>query len=278
VLKKIKNRRQNNTGQVLYIPISSIYPNPSQPRKTFDKSELMDLSNSIREHGLIQPITVRPTENADRYELIAGERRLRASALAGFTDIPCIISDIDDKQSSLIALVENLQRCDLDFFEEAAGIFNLIKTYGLSQEGAAKKLGKSQSAISNKLRLLKLDPNVIHKISINKLSERHARALLRLQTGEEQLKVLEKVLQKHMTVAETDRYIDKYLLGEQDIPKTKPKIQAFIFKDLRIFVNTINHAVDTMRNSGIKAQVDKTEDESEIRMTICIPKNVPRET
>ena len=278
MLTKIKNRLRSDTGQVVYIPIASIYPNPAQPRKTFSKSDLLDLSDSIKEHGLIQPITVRHSEHKGHYELIAGERRLRASALAGLTDIPCIISDADECQSSLIALVENLQRCDLDFFEEAAGIFNLIKTYGFSQEEAAKKLGKSQSSISNKLRLLKLDPEVIHRITLNALSERHARALLRLNTREEQLDTLDKIIKRHMTVSQTDQYIDRILLQQALEPEKKPKLQAFIFKDLRLFLNTINHAVDTMRNSGIDAEVDRTEDDAEIRMTISIPKNVPRET
>lgn len=278
MLTKLKNRLRSESGQVVYIPIASIYPNPAQPRKIFDKSDLLDLSNSISEHGLIQPITVRHSENKGIYELVAGERRLRASALAGLTDIPCIISDIDDCQSSLIALVENLQRCDLDFFEEAAGIFNLIKTYGFSQEEAAKKLGKSQSAISNKLRLLKLDPEVIHRITLNGLSERHARALLRLSSREEQLDTLDKIIKRHMTVCETDQYIDRLLIKQAIEPEKKPKIQAFVFKDLRLFLNTINHAVDTMRSSGIEAEIDRTEDDSSIRMTISIPKNVPRET
>lgn len=278
MLTKIKNRLRNDAGQVVYIPIASIYPNPAQPRKIFNKTDLIDLSDSIREHGLIQPITVRHSENKGIYELIAGERRLRASALAGLTDIPCIISDADECQSSLIALVENLQRCDLDFFEEAAGIFNLIKTYGFSQEEAAKKLGKSQSSISNKLRLLKLDPEIIHRITLNALSERHARALLRLNTREQQLDTLDKIIKRHMTVSETDQYIDKLLIKQVLEPEKKPKVQAFIFKDLRLFLNTINHAVDTMRNSGIDAEIDRTEDDSLIRMTISIPKNVPRET
>lgn len=278
MLTKIKNRLRSDTGQVVYIPIASIYPNPAQPRKIFNKSDLLDLSDSIREHGLIQPITVRHSENKGHYELIAGERRLRASALAGLTDIPCIISDADECQSSLIALVENLQRCDLDFFEEAAGIFNLIKTYGFSQEEAAKKLGKSQSSISNKLRLLKLDPEVIHRVTLNALSERHARALLRLNTREEQLDTLDKIIKRHMTVSETDQYIDRMLLKQALEPEKKPKVQAFVFKDLRLFLNTINHAVDTMRSSGIDAEIDRTENDAEIRMTISIPKNVPRET
>ena len=140
MLIKRKTRIRYESGQVLYIPIASIYPNPAQPRKTFNKGELEGLSHSIRENGVIQPITVRPSDDSGRYQLIAGERRLRASALAGLTDIPCIVADMDDCKSSLVALVENLQRCDLDFFEEASGIYNLIKTYGFSQEEAAKKL------------------------------------------------------------------------------------------------------------------------------------------
>ncbi len=279
MLIKKKTRIRHESGQVLYIPIASIYPNPAQPRKIFNKSELDELSHSIRENGVIQPITVRPSEDNEHYQLIAGERRLRASALAGLTDVPCIVTDMDDCKSSLVALVENLQRCDLDFFEEAAGIYNLIKSYGFSQEEAAKKLGKSQSAVSNKLRLLRLPPEVMHLIAKNSLSERHARALLRLPTKEEQLDVLGQIVRKGMTVSQTEQYIEKYLVNKAgNRENEKPKFQTFIFKDLRLFINTINHAVDTMRNSGIQAQVDREEDDSSIRMTICIPKNVPRET
>ena len=277
MLDAIKSRFLRDGGRVVHIPISSIYPNPAQPRKVFNKEDLRELSDSIRENGLIQPITVRRGNERGCFLLVAGERRLRASALAGLKDIPCIVSDIDDEKSSLIALVENLQRCDLSFFEEAAGIANLIRTYGFSQEEAARKLGKSQSAVSNKLRLLKLSPEVMKKISAHGLTERHARALLRLDTPEEQLAVLELIISRGMTVADTDRYIDKYLIGENTPPKKKG-FKTYAFRDLRIFINTINSAVDTMRSSGIQAEVDKSEDENTIRMTICIPKNVPRET
>ena len=279
MFKKLKPRLSRDSTQLMYIPISSIYPNPAQPRKTFSKEDLAELSDRIRENGLIQPITVRKGDFPGKYFLVAGERRLRASAMAGFTDIPCIVSDTDDMQSSLIALVENLQRCDLDFFEEAMGIYNLIKTYGFSQESAAKKLGKSQSAVSNKLRLLRLPPEIIHDIVANSLSERHARALLRLPTQAAQEEVIKKIIKEGMTVSETDKYIDKYLVSppaKQEPVKKKPP--TYVFKDLRIFLNTINHAVDTMRTSGIAAKVEKEESEDLIRMTICIPKNVPRET
>lgn len=273
MLEKIRKRFLYENERIIYLPIESITPNPAQPRKIFSEPELRDLANSIRENGVLQPITVRRSGN--RYQLVAGERRLRASALAGLKEIPCIISNMDDKQSSLIALVENLQRCDLDYFEEAVGIYNLIQTYGFSQEEAAKKLGKSQSAISNKLRLLKLDPDVMKLILRNGLSERHARALLRLESREDQLSALDQILEENMNVSQTDAYIEHLLVQrnnpQPEAPKLKPTT-TYIFKDVRLFLNTINHAVDTMRNSGIKADIQRDEDDSQIRMTIHICK------
>ena len=276
MLTQLKKRQRYEPGKVINMPIRAIHPNPSQPRKVFKNTDLLDLSDSIKQNGVIQPITVRYDSQLEQYQLVAGERRLRAAALAGFIDIPCIITDISDEQSALIALVENLQRCDLDFFEEASGIFNLIKTYGFSQETVAKKLGKSQSAISNKLRLLKLPAEIIQKLMLHGFSERHARALLRLKTDNEQASALNYIIKHNLNVAQTEEYIDK-------LENTSGKVEkkdgcTFVFKDLRLFLNTIDHTINTMRSSGIDAEIDKTETEAEITMTIHIPKNVPRET
>ena len=269
VLEKLQRRKRS--AHILQIPIASIDPNPAQPRKTFRKAELLELSASIRENGVLQPITIRKG-NGSRYELIAGERRLRASALAGLTEIPCILVEMDEKQSSLIALMENLQRCDLDFIEEAIGIYNLIQTYGFSQEEAAKKLGKSQSAISNKLRILRMDAEVLQQVIDGELSERHARALLRLGEKEEQLRAIREIVRRGLTVSETDNMIEQWLIAKNSKPPKKPET-TYVFKDLRLFLNTINHAVDTMRHSGIRADLNRVEDDTSICMTIRILKS-----
>ena len=270
MLQTLKKKLAPNSTIVTYLPVGRIEPNPAQPRKNFNPEELRDLSHSISENGVIQPITVRQIK--DKYVLVAGERRLRASIMAGLREIPAIISDMDERESSLVALIENLQRSDLDFFEEAQGIHNLIRTYGFSQEEAARKLGKSQSAVSNKLRLLRLPADIIRKIIENGLSERHARALLRIESADEQNAALDYIIQKGLNVSQADQYIENLLITH-DNPQTKNPRSLFVFKDVRPFVNTINHAIETLRSSGIKADVSKSEDEQALYMTISIFKN-----
>ncbi|MEG2857109.1 MAG: ParB/RepB/Spo0J family partition protein, partial [Clostridia bacterium] len=196
MLQRLRKRIFSDNAIISQLNVHDIHPNPAQPRKVFCVDELRELSASIRENGVLQPITVRRFGGG--YTLVAGERRLRATIMAGFSEIPAIISDMDEKQSSLIALVENLQRCDLGFFEEATGIHNLIRNYGFSQEEAAKKLGKSQSAVSNKLRLLRLPPSIVELILSNGLSERHARALLRLTTPDGQESALGYIIKNNL--------------------------------------------------------------------------------
>ena len=179
------------TGRVVFLPARSIRPNPAQPRKVFDPAALDELADSIRQHGILQPLSVR--RRGGGYELIAGERRLRAAELAGVTDIPCIVMSMDDRESGMAALVENLQRQDLDFIEEAMGIARLVKDWGMSQEQAARLLGKSQSAIANKLRLLKHSEPVLAALREAGLTERHARALLRLGSEEEKLAAIREI-------------------------------------------------------------------------------------
>lgn len=272
MLQRLRKKLFSDNTVVTMIPVHRIEPNPAQPRKLFYQDELRELSASIRENGVLQPITVRRIN--EKYILVTGERRLRASIMAGLHEIPAIISEMDEKQSSLIALIENLQRSDLDFFEEAMGIYNLIRVYGFSQEDAAKKLGKSQSAISNKLRLLRLPPDIIDKIVENHLSERHARALLRLDNAEAQEAALTQIIEKGYNVSQTDEYIESILVRSQSAtaPASKQKRPLFVFKDVRLFMNTINHAITTMRTSGIKANLEKTEDENAVYMTISIYK------
>ncbi|MCL2513715.1 MAG: ParB/RepB/Spo0J family partition protein, partial [Oscillospiraceae bacterium] len=191
-------------GQIILIPQEKIMPNPSQPRKSYNKEELEGLAGSIKENGILQPLNVRANGTGE-YELISGERRLRAARLAGFPSVPCVIMDTNEKTSAVFALIENMQRQDLNYFEEAAAIERLSVKHGLMQEDIAKLLGKSQSALSNKIRLLKLPEDMRIKIINAGLTERHARALLRLENDESRLKVFSTIVEKHLNVAETDK-------------------------------------------------------------------------
>ncbi|MCL2084467.1 MAG: ParB/RepB/Spo0J family partition protein [Oscillospiraceae bacterium] len=257
--------------RVLKVGVNRIIPNPAQPRKVFDPDGLKELSESIRQLGVLQPLTVRNA--AGGYELVAGERRLRAARMAGLREVPCILVEADEQRSSLIALVENLQRRDLDCFEEAEGIRRLISLYGLSQEEAAARIGKSQSAVANKLRLLRLDEPTVELIRHYGLTERHARALLRLEKPEQRRQALEAIIVNGMNVAQTDAYVDGVLSPEQSAKAKKPAGRTlYIVKDVRVFLNTIGHAVDVMRSAGIQAAFDKSEDDAGIVLTIRIPK------
>ena len=233
----------------------------------------MELSCSIAEYGILNPLTVRLRNG--RYELVAGERRLRAAKLAGLSEVPCILLDVGLEEASLLALIENLQRRDLDFIEEANGISQLIRMFGMSQEEAARRLGKSQSAVANKLRLLRLPQDVLDSLRSNGLTERHGRALLRLDSADKQRDALEQIIRRDMTVAMTDSYIDALLEAEKEQEKSEQK-RTFIMKDVRVFMNTILHGLDLMKQGGIAAGMKRQETENELILTISIPKN--RET
>lgn len=254
------------SSRVLFLPLSEISPNPNQPRRNFSQEGLVELAASIQEHGVLQPLSVRRT--AGGYELIAGERRLRASRLAGLKEVPCILLGVDEEASSLLALVENLQRRDLDFLEEANALSVLIRTYHLSQEEAARRIGKSQSAVANKLRLLKLSPRLLDRLRQNGLTERHARALLRLETEEQQWEVLEYVIDHHLTVAQTEAYIEARLTP----PPPRKKKPTFILKDVRLFLNTVTKGLSMMKDAGVNAEYGRQETEDAILLTIKIPK------
>lgn len=259
-------------NKIFEIPIIKIRPNKSQPRRSFNEDELSALSKSISENGLLQPITVRRM-SATEYELIAGERRLRASAIAGLKKIPCIVIKCSDKESAVFALLENLQRSDLGFFEEARGISKLIRRFGLTQEEAARKLGKSQSTIANKLRLLKLTYEEQEWILSAGLTERHARALLRLDNEEVRREALSKIISDNLNTQQTDTLVSIMLNSLEQPVIRRQSISKVVIKDVRIFVNTINKAIDTMRLAGIEAQSNKTDNESYIEYTIRIPKH-----
>lgn len=255
--------------KITYLPLSKISPNRNQPRRRFDSVALNELAASIRENGVLQPITVRRI-NRD-YVLVAGERRLRASHIAGLSQIPCIIIEIDDNTSATLALLENLQRADLGFFEEAEGIAHLMRVCGYTQEEVAKKLGKSQSAISNKLRLLKLGSELISAITASGLTERHARALLRLTTDEERKAALTYIIENKLNVYKTDEYIDSLLTHrETEKKKEREAKQQYVIRDVRLFYNTVGKAVETMRRAGFRADLSRDEDETSINMSIKI--------
>lgn len=256
--------KPRSAGQVLLIPNELIYPNPNQPRRTFNQEELVNLAISIRMNGILQPITVR--ETGEGYEVVSGERRLRASRLAGMLSVPCIVIDVNDFKSAVYALIENLQRQNLGYFEEAVAIERLMKDFGLSQEEAAKQLGKAPSTVSNKLRLLSLQPEARELLLQNSLSERHARALLRLPE-DKILPVLKKIIDRKLNVTQTEAYIEEILEEKKGKRKTKT-----MFSDVKIFIKTINHAVDTMKKAGIKADVKKEEEDESFVYHIRIPK------
>lgn len=265
----LRKREANEVGKVFSLPIVSIFPNPNQPRRQFSPDGLRELSDSIRELGVLQPLSVRPMGR--EWELIAGERRLRAADLAGLTHVPCIVVDADEKQSALLALVENLQRRDLDFLEEALALVKLIDTYHLTQEECAQRIGKSQSAIANKLRLLKLPPQVLSLLRDHGFSERHARALLRLEDATAQNRAAHWVIEHDLTVAKTEEYVEHLLTQANRTIKRRP---TFILKDVRLFLNTLDRGVSMIRSAGVDAQYGREDTADAILLTIRIPKNV----
>ena len=243
----VPRKLNSGTSSVVQIPIKSIKSNPNQPRRYFSSDNLKELSESIRIYGVIQPITVRKTGNG-LYELISGERRVRASVLAGLMRVPAIVVGISNIDSALVALIENVQRCDLSFLEEANAYYKLLNDFGYTQEQLAIKLGKNQSTIANKVRLLKLQRAVRTIIDEHGLTERHARALLRLPDADSQFRALDIILEKTLNVKQTDDLIEKMIGDDASCRKSKNHIPRV--KDVRIFSNTIKKAVEIMNRSG----------------------------
>lgn len=260
-------KKEKPTSKIIWIPCESIAPNPYQPRKYFDRNELLSLSASIKSDGILQPLTVRQTESG--YELIAGERRLRAAMLAGLETVPCIVTEATDRNSALLSLVENIQRSDLGFFEEADAISRLIDLYGMTQEDAAVRLGYAQSTLANKLRLLKLSADQRRTIGENNLTERHARALLKLDSAEKRDEALKKITKGRLNVEKTEALIESMI--EFDKYKERIRKGSAVFKDLRLFMNTVNKAVETMQIAGVDVNVDKKQSEEYIDYHIRIP-------
>lgn len=255
------------SSRVLSIPVRSIVPNPNQPRQSFEADGLQELSDSIREHGILQPLSVRRKDG--QYELVSGERRLRAAKLCALREVPCIVLDVDEQVSSLLALVENLQRRDLDFWEEATALESLIGTFHLSQEEAARRIGKSQSAVANKLRLLRLSPACLDRLRGAGLTERHARALLRLEEDDARLAALDHIIVHGLNVAATDAYLDALLSPSIPAVRKKP---TYILKDVRLFLNTVTRGLSLMKTAGVNASCQQEETDHSILLKIEIPK------
>jgi ParB family chromosome partitioning protein len=258
---------EDGDAAVREIPVDKIKANPFQPRREFKQEELKELALSIESYGLLQPIIVRAKRKAE-YELIAGERRLRAMRLLGRPTIPALVRDYADEDVALIALLENLQRQDLSFWEEAEGYARLLAEFDITQEELAQRLGKSQSTIANKLRLLRLPDSIRHNISREIFTERHARALLRLPDTETQEKIANKVVVENLTVQATEQLVEK-LVGESKSQKKEAR-WVRIYKDIRLFINTVRQAVAELKKAGLSVNMveQETEDSWEINIVV----------
>jgi ParB family chromosome partitioning protein len=269
---KTDHLQKNTDVQVLPVPLSKIVPNPYQPRKEFESEALSELADSIRQYGVLQPLLVAPGKDGT-YILIAGERRLRASIMAGLGTVPVIVSEYTTQQIAEIALIENLQRKDLHYLEEAEGYEKLVNTFHLTQESMAIRVGKKQSTIANKLRLLRLPVSVRNKLHDSKLTERHARVLLKLENEETQKAVLQKVLKGNLNVRQTEALVEKTLKENGKLDKKKPRI--VIVNDVRIYLNSIREIMETVKTSGIPASMEQDMDGDDVVVTLRI-KNVKK--
>ncbi|WP_455530586.1 ParB/RepB/Spo0J family partition protein [Ruminococcus sp.] len=258
--------KERLVNKVVEISTDDIISNPNQPRSDFSE-DISQLADSIAQNGILQPISVR--RKGSKYELIAGERRLRAAKLCGVPVVPCIVHEVSVRHSAVLALVENIQRQDLSFFDEASAIEKLITLYGMTQEDAASKLGRAQSTIANKLRLLRLTENERALITQYGLTERHARALLRLGSAEDRLFILDKIIKCDLNVERSEKLIDEFIGSKRD--KVSYKKRSVVFKNVKLFVNTINKAIETMQAAGISADSRKIQNEDYIEYRVRIP-------
>lgn len=258
--------KEKSSSKIIDINVDCIFPNPSQPRKSFSDDEILGLAQSIKENGVLQPVSVRKIENG-RYELIAGERRLRACKLVKLEYIPAIIIDATLEQSAVLAVMENIQRSDLNYFEEAEAISKLIDYYGITQEVIAKKLGKAQSTIANKLRILKLSDNIKDKVIEYNFNERQVRALLKL-SEEKREAAVEYIHSHELNVAQTEEYIEHIIQ-----PVMKKKKREWMFKAKRLYINNINRTLDTMRKSGVEFDAKKKIENGYLEYIIRIPQD-----
>ena len=265
---KLQRKGEFLSTRVQYIPLGRIRPNPQQPRRSFEEEGLAELAASIRSCGILQPLTVRRA--GDGYELVAGERRLRAARIAGLREVPWLVAQVGEEDSALLALMENLQRRDLDCWEEAQAIARLITRYGLSQEEAARRLGRAQPTVANKLRLLRLPEDVRALLRENGLTERHARALPRLQDPEVQRRAAGDMARRGTNVAQAEAEVEKLLQSAQVTP---PRGRStYIIKDVRLFLNSVDRGLHLMRQAGVDAGWNRQDTDREILLTIRIPK------
>lgn len=257
-------QKEKVVNKVVLLPVEEVAPNPAQPRLEFDDEALRSLAESIQQNGVLQPVLVRKL-GEKQYELISGERRLRASRLAGKTAIPAVILEASSRQSAVYAILENIQRKDLNLFEEAAALQSLIVEWGVTQEEAASKLGMAQSTIANKLRLLSFTEEEQQMMLQYQLTERHARALLKLRDDPRKMEAIHHIGKQHLTVRQTESFIEK-LMAEKPMAR-----RVLLVKDIRVFLNTINQAIDTMKSAGIQAESQKTERDDYIEYLVRIP-------
>ena len=251
---------------ILVIETEKIIPNPHQPRREFDDNSITELANSIAEVGLLQPLVVRKVN--DKFELIAGERRLRASKLIGLNKVPVMLFDVNDLGSTALALIENIQREQLNYFDEAICYRRLLENHSLTQQQVAKLIGKSQSAVANKLRLLKHSDKIISRMRLNSFSERHSRALLNLIDENEKNSIIDIIIDKNLNVRDTEKLVD---MRNTSIKKKRQNVRGVI-KNYRMYINTIKNAYEEISKYGIKSHFDLTEDDNEYTIIIKIEK------
>lgn len=262
--------KEKQVQKVVMIPLANIVPNKSQPRKRFDEDSICSLSRSIKENGVIQPVCVR--KNGVVYEIISGERRCRASKLAGLCEVPCIIMDVNEEQSAVLALIENIQRSDLSFFEEAIAINELITVYGLTQQEAARRLGKAQSTVANKLRLLRFTDAERNVLAGSNITERQARALIRIEDPNERIKALHEVVRRNMNLEQTEQLVENILSGK--VRQASKKKQLFNITIPKVYINSINKIVNRMKSANIDCVTCTNQNENYFEYTIKIPVSV----
>jgi ParB family transcriptional regulator, chromosome partitioning protein len=255
--------------EIQLIALDKIRPNPFQPRKVFDQEKISELAQSIKTYSLLQPVILRRKENT--YQLVAGERRCLACKTLGWTSIPAVVRDLTDSAMATIALIENLQRENLHFLEEAAGYQKLLEEFSFTQEVLAQRLGKSQSTVANKIRLLKLPLSVREMVLSGEVTERHARALLRLPDEKSQLRVFNEVCSQSLNVKQTERRVDEIMSKAES--KQAPERKKVIIRDIRIFLNTIRQAVSILEKAGLAPSVTETDQGEFIEVKICLPKS-----
>ena len=265
--------RKKQAGKIYFLPIDQIRPSPFQARREFSEQELAALAQSIRENGLLQPISVRKVSDGG-YELVAGERRLRACRLAKMNTIPAILCDYDDERTAALGLLENIQRADLNPFEQAQGLKDVMVLWDCTQAEAAKRLGMAQPTLANKLRLLQLTTDQRQFVLDNGLTERHARALLRLEDPEQRLAAVEHIGKNQLNVADAEAYIDRLVAQNQT---TQPRRRStYILKDVRLFLNSVDRGVRLMQTAGVGAKVSRRDTEDAICLTVTIPRAKPQ--